>query len=1032
MGRPGRAWAGAAAEIASRARAGNFGRKEPLKHVVSSDSHCRSCGDPLPSTGTPCPRCLFADCLAPADAPDATADAGDDLPLPAATNLVAGRYRVLGTVGGGGMGTVFRAWDEQLHRLVALKVMSPGALRAPHAQARFLQEAQAAARLSHEAIVSVFDQGRDPTGPFLVMQYIEGADLARWAERNRPGPRAAAGLVAILARAMEHAHASRVLHRDLKPSNVLVDRLDRPYLTDFGLAKLLDAPNELTVPGSPLGTPGFLPPEQASSDLGPVGEASDIYGLGGILYFLLTGSPPFPAAQGSVTSALHALAQPLRPVRRLNSRVPVDLETICHRCLEQRPQDRLGTARELAAELERFLRHEPLHIRPPGPLGRLRRWARRHPGVARSLALALGLLGIGIAAALWLQGGWRQEAWGRRLAEAEDALQAGHPGPGMAKLGRLLADHPGDRLTGERLLSALSNERWLVPLGAPLPAGCHLAAFSRDGRWLACASTNLQETLHLRELTAPFFQIDLPQGRRRLHGLAFSTQAGQVVAATSEGAWSWDWRTRSSAIRVLPDRTVDWVEVASWIDPAPAAGAGSAPGPAIPPTNRHEALVAIAGADLTVHSLPGGEPLAAIRSPDGPFYEMAMNPQGTLLATVSEAQSLTLWSLPALRSSWRVAAAHQGIVRRLTFSPDGRWLATAADDGTLAVWDPAGRAVHRLRSASGFTDVDFSADAQFLATASEDGRCAVYRTGDSSRPVWVQEGNAPVRLARFAPTGLRLISADGLGRYAMWDLPPEGPATRLLAASRPVGIDTAQFGPDGRSLLTIDLTGEARLQTWAGALKAEPRPAGEGPSTNAPATSGAMESPPDWLAALGGAPPFKDLACWEPSRSGAWAALGYDGGSVVVARAGQRTPVWRAVVESGGNISAVRFCPDGARLAVGTSTGRIRVFHTATGRPLTEFLRLHTPGGGMWFSPRGDVLGTGGGQTWTLPRLETEAPPWLALLALTVAADEDGPGSARDEAGGVDLNAWRRRIEGLPAQAPETRWLRRWLESAGQ
>lgn len=988
--------------------------------MVSSDSHCRTCGVPLPTAGTPCPRCLFADCLAPAGTAEEVEDTGEELPLPAATTLVAGRYRMLGTVGGGAMGTVFRAWDEQLQRLVALKVMSPAALRLPNAHARFLQEAHAAARLSHEAVVRVFDQGRDEAGPFLVMQYIEGSDLAGWAQRNRPSAREAASLVAILARALAHAHASRVLHRDLKPSNVLVDRQDRPYLTDFGLAKLLDGSNELTMPGSPLGTPGFLPPEQASSDFGAVGEASDIFGLGGILYFLLTGAPPFPAKKGSVNSALHALAQPLRPVRRLNPGVPEDLETICHRCLEQRPQDRLGSAEELAAELERFLHHEPLLIRPPGALGRLQRWRRRHPGVSRLLLIGIGAVGVGIAVTLWLQAGWQREAVGRRLAEAEDALRSGNRGLGMARLGRVVADRPGDRLAGERLLSALSNDRWLIPVSTPLPVGCHLATFSQDGRWLACVSTNRETTLHLRELRPPFTQLDLPQGSRGIHALAFSARAGQVVAATSDGIWGWDWREGKAVLHMLPGQPVDWVEAISWDGPAR---------PAIPSQSRGAGLVSISGADLTVLSLPGGETMAQVRSPDGPFYEMAVSPQGTHLATLSESQSLVLWSLPAGRSMGRVTSAHKGTVRRLTFIADGGKLATASDDGTVAVWDLAGRELHRLHGSAAFTDVDFSGDNQFLATASEDGHCAVYPVGDLSKPIWDHAGSAPMRIARFAPAGTRLICADDLGHFELFDMMPGRRTATLLTATCPVGLDTVRFGPDGRSLLTIDLTGEARFRTWAGALVPE---TGQSDAVRITNSTPSLPAPPDWAALLRDAPPLKDLACWERSPAGTWAAFGYDGGSVVVTRTGNPDPAWRAVVESGGNISAVRFCPAGDRVAVVTSAGRIRVFHTESGRPLTGYLRIDEPGAGIGFSREGDRLATAGGQIWEIPRLEHDAPPWLGLLASMVAATESGPGPVADDAPVLDLPTWQRRLETLPAQAPMTDWLRRWLESAGK
>jgi serine/threonine-protein kinase len=277
-----------------------------------------------------------------------------------------GTYQLVEEIGRGAMGVVYKAWDRELKRFIALKMI----LRGPHASAtdlgRFRVEAQAAAGLTHPGIVPVYQVGEHEAHAFFCMKYVAGQTLAA---RTAGGPlsqRQAAAYLAAIARAVQHAHEHGILHRDLKPSNILIDEDDEPLVTDFGLAKRVDAgpgataPGNLTQSGAVVGTPSYMAPEQ--TECKPASVASDVYALGAILYEMLTGRPPFLAASVVETLLLIRSEEPVRP-RLLNPQIDTDLELICRKCLEKRPEHRYAQAADLARDLEAFLAGEPVSAR---------------------------------------------------------------------------------------------------------------------------------------------------------------------------------------------------------------------------------------------------------------------------------------------------------------------------------------------------------------------------------------------------------------------------------------------------------------------------------------------------------------------------------------------------------------------------------------------------------------------------------------------------------------------------------------------
>jgi serine/threonine-protein kinase len=307
-------------------------------------------------------------------------------------------YGVEAVLGRGGMGVVYKARHLRLNRTVALKMLLAGAYATPHERARFQREAEAVAGLRHANVVQVHDVADHEGRPYFTMEFVEGGSLAQKLAGTPQPARQAAGLLATLAGAVQVAHQGGVVHRDLKPANILLTGDGTPKIADFGLARHVDGGPTLTLSGARLGTPSYMAPEQVIGKAGTLGPAVDIWALGAILYELLTGRPPF-RAETALETERQVIAEEPVPPSRLNTKVPLDLETICLKCLRKDPARRYPSAAALADDLQRFLRGEAIVARPAGPLERLGKWVRRRPSAAAMLAaslfLAVALVGLG-------------------------------------------------------------------------------------------------------------------------------------------------------------------------------------------------------------------------------------------------------------------------------------------------------------------------------------------------------------------------------------------------------------------------------------------------------------------------------------------------------------------------------------------------------------------------------------------------------------------------------------------------------------
>jgi hypothetical protein len=287
-------------------------------------------------------------------------------------------YEILDEIGRGGMGVVYKAQDLRLKRSVALKVILAGGHAGEVELARFQTEAESVARLKHHNFVQIYEVGSDEGLPFLALEYCAGGSLEDRVAESPLAPRESAEIVAKLADAMDHAHKARVIHRDLKPGNVLFDESGEPKITDFGLAKKVGEDDSHTRTVSVMGSIGYMSPEQASGHTREATPAVDIYALGAVLYRLLTGKTPFEGSSTVESLQLVINGVPV-PIRRLRPSCPRDLETICLKCLEKSPINRYRTAADLADDLRRFLKGEPIAARAATPLEQLVSWARRNP-----------------------------------------------------------------------------------------------------------------------------------------------------------------------------------------------------------------------------------------------------------------------------------------------------------------------------------------------------------------------------------------------------------------------------------------------------------------------------------------------------------------------------------------------------------------------------------------------------------------------------------------------------------------------------
>jgi WD40 repeat protein/tRNA A-37 threonylcarbamoyl transferase component Bud32 len=687
---------------------------------------------------------------------------GEDVPI----DIVPG-FTLLQMLGHGAMGIVFKARQAIPERVVALKMILHGVYASERIRLRFRREAEAIARAQHPNITQIYQYGEAEGRPYIAMEFLAGGTLDARLRAQAIPPREAAKLLETLARAVHYAHEQKIIHRDLKPGNVLLAADGTPKVSDFGLAKWLDDDKQLTPTDARLGTISYMAPEQAEGAGSEVGPAADIYGLGAILFQVLTGRAPF-LGESPLDTLLQVVRDEPPPPRRLQPNVPADLEAICLKCLEKKPVARYGSAAALADDLARFQRGEPTVARPLRPAARAVRWCRRHPAATTVLTItAAALLSIiGVLA-------WSNQRLDERRKEIETRLAENDFEHGLA----------------------LCEKR---------DAGLGLHYFLRALEVLPPERTDIAEALRfnvaawreghhrLRHIIPHGFPV---QSLRCFHdSQAFVTSghdgtiriidvgSGQVVRQMKHTAPSW-------SVGVSPD---DGLVVSGSED-------GSA----------------------KIWKRDTGEEFRSFTHP-GHVWKVAFHPSGRWVATSCADGACRLWNVATskLDHEFRAPNVRFG---GFGFSTDGRWLAVTGTERDVYLWDvrqepPAGP-IHVEHASAGPrgepTEVQsfaFSPDGRLLVTGVS-GSLQIWDIEKQERvALRPQPGN--LRSLALHPEGGWLVSASEAKTHCVWDL--EG---KLIAGPIPheSPVYRVRFHPSGKWFVTATIEGD--VQVWSSATR---------------------------------------------------------------------------------------------------------------------------------------------------------------------------------------------------------------------
>lgn len=747
---------------------------------MSAEKHCPRCGQPLPASllGGICPQCLARVISASI--------------LAAGQQRRFGEYELLEEIGRGSMGIVYKARHLGLDRIVAIKMMLSAQFASGRELERFHAEAKAIARFEHPNIVAIYEVGSCEGQPYFSMQWVAGSSLAARSRdgRARLSNREAAELLVKVARAVHHAHQRGILHRDLKPGNILLDVRGEPHVSDFGLARTLAGPSDVTVSGAVLGSPSFMPPEQAAGKNEELTTAADVYGLGAILYFLLTGRAPFAEVTPLETMRRVVEQEPVSP-SSVDRAVDRDLETICLKCLQKDPQRRYASADALANDLERWLRQEPIQARPVGAVEHVIKWARRKPSLASLMAALVLVIAVGFAAVVceWRQAevarrratraeeGAVQKLYASYLAQARANRWSGRVGrrfDSLDALGKAAAIRPSLDLRNEAIaclaLPDLRVERRLEFASPSAPGGLSLDFVS--GRY-ARASPDGTIRIHRFADDQELFRLEAPRDPEWA-GLMFSPGglylAEKYVGAHTNQLVVWDLSLR----KVIVAQPMD-LRCMCFRPGGKECTAAEADGCIHSYELDH-------GAEVWHQQLPA------------PVNSITYDAEGKRLA-VGRGRNPAVVILDVATGATERQFDHSTSIGIIAWSRDGRWLACPGVDGHVYLHDLAtGGPEVVLEGHLGVVNAAlFNPGGDILATCSWDETTRFWDPKLHKQLFSLPGGWVAIALGADDRLGIGV----GQREAAVWQVEPARECRRL---GRTGAIGGAQFSPDGRLL----------------------------------------------------------------------------------------------------------------------------------------------------------------------------------------------------------------------------------------
>ena len=675
-----------------------------------------------------------------------------------------GHFELVERLGIGGFGTVWKARDTELDRTVAIKIPRVGRLGTPDVEVSFFREARAAAQLKHPGIVSVYEVGREGDTIYIVSELVRGVSLSEWLTAAKPTAREAAELCAKIADALHHAHQAGVVHRDLKPSNIMIDLAGEPHIMDFGLARRDVGEVTVTIDGQMLGTPAYMSPEHARGEAHQADRRSDIYSLGVILFQLLTGELPFRGhARMLVLQILRD--EPPKP-RTLRAAISRDLQTICLKCLEKEPSRRYQTAAELADDLRRFLRGQPVLAHPITQFERLYRWCRRQPAIASLLATLMVALAAGVVAGFLYASIRGAESRANRYHRLVRQVQVNRLQGTDGYLPRAWQELKEARATDtpDLDIDALRQEAvlWLGDFRAHIP--------------VTIASPEYTITVGSFHPHSKLLAIGHQDGRIELHHPATGASAGRIAQSDKKPITAIVFAEDGKRLLSVDESGQVWE---------------SAIPDHLPPTASLSATKAFAIEEdhTSFEFVPGGRYLVS-----------------------SNSETAALWDTADWRQIRNVEAPRDRVLRFVLASPDGKWIAAAANTRVesavdrILLWNVETGAVERdvavHRGSSYRESLAFSHDSKLFAFGGEG--MSLLNVPDLSQYSFYP-GDAIKALA-FSPDDQHLSLAQIRGTVAIWSMAAN---TKIMSLSHPrppnvpLAGESTEYSADGHYLLSI-------------------------------------------------------------------------------------------------------------------------------------------------------------------------------------------------------------------------------------